>query len=79
MVYYSTYIPLLIVTIFVVLSSLRACCTGKEIQFISQHGIESEAIILSIDLIKDKETGSLGKIKFRVQVNLTTEETTSRI
>ncbi len=68
MVYYSTSIPLLIVTMLVILSSLRACLAGAGIQPICRYGVESDAIILSIELIKAKESGSLGKIKFRVQV-----------
>lgn len=68
MLYYSTYTPLLVVTMFVVLSSLRACLAGAGIQSLYRYGVESDAIILSIELIKAKEAGSLGKIKFRVQV-----------
>lgn len=66
--YYSTYAPLLVVTVFIVASSARECFSGKKVCFISQNGVESDAIILNIELIKPKEVGSLEKIKFRVHV-----------
>jgi hypothetical protein len=66
--YYSTYAPLLVVTVFIIASSVRACYFGKKVCFIGQNGVESDAIILNIELIKAKEAGSLQTIKFRVHV-----------